>query len=162
MSEAIDNNPSRAHLPKVLIVEDDPGLQRQMIWALGDDFTVLAANERVAAMELFAVEAPPLVVLDLGLPPDPNGATEVLATLETIMAKQPSTKVIIASGNEERTNALRAVAFGAHDFFSKPVDFDELRLTLIRAKRFQDLEEENRLLTQMSRSPLEGIISASP
>jgi two-component system NtrC family response regulator len=149
-------------LPVVVVVEDDPGLQRQMKWALADVFTVHTASDRTAALDLVGQHAPSLMVLDLGLPPDPNGASEGLMVLETVIAKNPNIKIIVASGNEERANALRAVSLGAYDFFAKPVDFDELRLTLTRASRFRELEEENRRLSQYVHNPLDGIISASP
>ncbi|TAL03566.1 MAG: PEP-CTERM-box response regulator transcription factor [Rhodospirillaceae bacterium] len=149
-------------LPLLLLVEDDPGLQRQMGWALADAFTVITAGDRVTGLEHLAQHKPRVAVIDLGLPPDPNGASEGLLLLETIVSKYPGIKVIVASGNEERANARRAVSLGAYDFFAKPVDIDELRLILMRALRFQYLEEENRRLSRVVHSPLEGIVAASP
>ena len=147
---------------KLLIVEDDAGLQRQMRWALADTFDVHVAGDRAAALEIVANERPWLAVLDLGLPPDPNGASEGLSTLETIVSTYPGTKVIIASGNEDRRHALRAISYGAYDFFAKPVDVDQLKLILGRAWQVHELEEENRRLTQATHTPLAGIIGASP
>jgi two-component system NtrC family response regulator len=147
---------------KLLIVEDDAGLQRQMRWALADSFDVHVAGDRTAALEIMASERPWLAVLDLGLPPDPNGASEGLSTLETIVATYPGTKVIIASGNEDRRHALRAISYGAYDFFAKPVDVDQLKLILGRAWQLHELEEENRRLTQATHTPLAGIIGSSP
>jgi two-component system NtrC family response regulator len=147
---------------KLLIVEDDAGLQRQMRWALADTFDVHVAGDRTAALEIMAQEKPWLVVLDLGLPPDPNGASEGLSILETIVGNAPGTKVIIASGNEDKRHALRAIAYGAYDFFAKPVDIDQLRLILTRAWQLHLLEDENRRLSREVRVPLAGIIGASP
>jgi two-component system NtrC family response regulator len=149
-------------LPLVLVVEDDPGLQRQMGWALADAFTVIAASDRLGGLDQLTRHKPRIAVVDLGLPPDPNGASEGLLLLETIVSKYPGIKVIVASGNEERANARRAVSLGAYDFFAKPVDIDELRLILTRALRFQYLEEENRRLSRAAHSPLEGIVASSP
>src|SRR3712207_8213580 len=92
---------------KLLIVEDDEGLQRQLRWAY-DDYEVLVASNRDAAINLLRAEEPPVVTLDLGLPPDPNGVTEGFATLETILSLKPETKVIVASGHGARESALRA------------------------------------------------------
>src|SRR5471032_77732 len=92
---------SDTSLPDLLIVEDNPGLQRQMQWALADDYKVSVAGDRAGALEVMASVRPRLVVLDLGLPPDPNGASEVLAILTTIVTEYPGTKVMIASGNED-------------------------------------------------------------
>lgn len=133
---------------KLLIVEDDPGLQSQMRWAMTDMHDVVATDNRGDALELFEDEHPQVVILDLGLPPDPDGASEGLATLQGILAIDPSAKVIIASGNEERANAVRAISLGAYDFCSKPVDIDVLSLIVERAWHVYRLEEENRLLAQ--------------
>jgi two-component system NtrC family response regulator len=146
---------------KVLIVEDDAGLRTQMKWALAD-FEVFTAGDRDAALRLFEKEQPPVVVLDLGLPPDPNGAGEGLATLEIILTRQPLTKVVVASGNEERGNALKAIGLGAYDFYPKPVDPDTLLLIIRRAFYLYDLEQENAQMAGARSSPLTGIITASP
>ena len=65
---------------------------------------------------------PPVVTVDLGLPPDPDGATEGLATLQQILALAPDTKVIVVTGNQDRANAVKAVGMGAYDFHQKPFD----------------------------------------
>ena len=146
----------------LLVIEDDAGLRTQMKWALAD-FDVAVAEDRPSGLTLFERHLPPVVVLDLGLPPDPNGASEGLATLETILSRKPLTKVIIASGNEERANALRAVTLGAYDIYPKPVDPQVLHLIIRRAFHLYDLEEENlRLAAQERASPLDGLIASSP
>ena len=107
--------------PKLLILEDDDGLRRQYKWALSD-YTLFLSGTRAEALELFRIERPPLAIVDLGLPPDPDGATEGLAALEGILALAPETKIIVASGNESRAHALRAVSLGAYDFYQKPIE----------------------------------------
>jgi two-component system NtrC family response regulator len=147
---------------KLLVVEDDPGLQSQLRWALSDGGEVLVADDRAGALALLRREAPAVVVLDLGLPPDTNGASEGLAALSDILALQPATKVIIASGNEDRENAVKAIGIGAYDFYPKPVDIDVLSLIVERAWRLYDLEEERRrLLKARENSPLAGVVAAS-
>jgi two-component system NtrC family response regulator len=145
----------------LLIVEDDQGLQSQMRWALSDDFKVHIAADRAQAMEIMTLHEPHLVVLDLGLPPDPGGATEGLAILERIVTDYPRTKTIVASGHGDRAAARMAVSAGAYDFFSKPVDIDELKLILDRAWHLHELEEDNWRLAS-ARGPLDGIIAGSP
>jgi two-component system, NtrC family, response regulator len=132
---------------KLLIVEDDEGLQRQLRWAY-DDYEVLVASDRDAAINLLRSEEPPVVTLDLGLPPDPNGVTEGFATLETILSLKPETKVIVASGHGARESALRAIASGAYDFYQKPVDIDQLGLIVRRAFQLHGIETENRKLEE--------------
>ncbi|HEY0526144.1 MAG TPA: PEP-CTERM-box response regulator transcription factor [Stellaceae bacterium] len=148
--------------PKLLIVEDDEGLCRQYKWSFSGH-QLFIANTREKALSIFAAERPPVVVLDLGLPPDPDGATEGLALLEAVLSAAPETKAIVASGNEGREHALRAVSLGAYDFYQKPVQIDTLRLIIERAQRLYGLEAENRRLSALTQmSPIDGIIASSP
>ncbi len=134
-------------LPKLLIVEDDPGLQAQLKWAY-EDFEVLIAGDRQTALALLRSEEPAVVTLDLGLPPDPDGTTEGFAVLDAIMALKPDTKVIVASGHGARESALRAIQNGAYDFYAKPVDIDALGLIVRRALHLHRIETENRQLAE--------------
>lgn len=146
---------------RLLLVEDDPGLQRQMKWALAP-YAVAVAGSRVEALHVFKSEGPfEIVILDLGLPPDENGDTEGIQAIEEMLADAPYTKVIVASGQTDRTSAVKAVGKGAFDYFGKPVDIDELKLIIARAQRMHALEHENRILREISqRAP--GLIFASP
>jgi two-component system, NtrC family, response regulator len=130
-------------LPKILIVDDDEQIRTQIKWALSDRFTVYSADRRQSAYEIFRLEDIPIILLDLGLPPNPREAHEGLALLEEIITSSPMAKVIIVSGNSERRNALEAIALGAHDFFSKPIDIEELKVVLSRVSRRLDLERES-------------------
>jgi two-component system NtrC family response regulator len=131
--------------PKLLIVEDDQGLQAQLKWAY-DDFEVIIAGDRDAALTALRAEAPPVVTLDLGLPPDPDGTSEGFAVLDAIMALKPDTKVIVASGHGARESALQAIERGAYDFYQKPLDIAALGLIVRRAFALRAIEEENRRL----------------
>jgi two-component system NtrC family response regulator len=147
--------------PKILLVEDDPGLQKQLKWSLGDYELVVAADRESAIVQLRRHE-PPVVLLDLGLPPDADGATEGLAALQQILSLAPATKVIVVTGNLDRSNALKAIQLGAYDFFQKPFDPDVLALMIARALHVHALESENRLLVSHQRgSALQGLITSS-
>jgi two-component system NtrC family response regulator len=147
---------------KLLVVEDDPGLQTQLKWCF-EGFEVVIAGDREAALEELERHHPPVMTLDLGLPPDADSTSEGFATLEQVLEKAPHTKVIVVTGNNDRNNALRAVALGAYDFFYKPIDADLLGFIVNRAFRLHEIESENhRLSLQHPQSPLEGVISASP
>ncbi len=153
-----------ADRPKLLIVEDDAGLQAQLKWAY-EDFEVLIAHDQPSALALLRAEAPPVVTLDLGLPPDPDGVSEGFALLDAIMVLAPDTKVIVASGHGAHESALRAIAHGAYDFYAKPIDIDALGLIVRRALHVHRLERENRLLA--ARAPddyrvLGRLITAAP
>ena len=147
---------------KLLLVEDDAGLRSQLRWAL-DDHDVFVAGDQNEALAVVRKEVPQVVILDLGLPPDPDGATEGLATLKAIQAVHPEIKVIVSSGNEEKENALKAIELGAYDFYPKPVDIDTLKMIIDRAIQLSTLESEYRKLAQGKvASPLNGVIAASP
>jgi two-component system NtrC family response regulator len=143
------------------VVEDDLEIQRQLTWAFSD-YDVSFAENRESALALFNSLKPPVVTVDLGLPPDPDGSAEGLATLEAIVTAAPATKVIVVTGNEDRANALRAVQLGAYDFYQKPIDADVLRLIVGRAHNLYELEAENRRLAQGSQEwPLRGVVTSS-
>src|SRR3974390_2599163 len=145
----------------LLIVDDDPGLLRQLRWAFSDH-KVYPASTRQEATDLVRKDPVPVAIVDLGLPPDPDGASEGLATLTEILAIAPATKVIIATGNETRDHALRAIALGAYDFYQKPIDIDVLQLIVSRAEQMYELEAENRRLGEgAAASPIDGIIANS-
>jgi len=127
--------------PRILIVEDDPGLRTQLRWALSD-YEVFLAGDRAEAIAIFRREEPQIVLLDLGLPPDRDNASEGLAVLRTIHSFRPHTKIIIASANQERGNALEAVRSGAYDFFGKPVDPEILKIIISRAWNGFQIEDE--------------------
>jgi two-component system NtrC family response regulator len=147
--------------PKLLIVEDDPGLQRQLKWAF-DDFEVIVADSRQGALAGLRRHEPPVVLQDLGLPPDPEGVSEGFTTLLEILKLAPHTKVIVVTGQLDRDNAVKAVGQGAYDFYQKPVDMDVLRLIVQRAYQIHDLEAKNRaLVSEQARMPLAGVIAMS-
>lgn len=146
----------------LLIVEDDPALQSQLRWSL-DKYETHAASDRESAMALVRRVAPAVVTMDLGLPPDPDSVSEGFKLLEQILSEAPDTKVIVLTGQNDQANALRAVAAGAYDFFTKPFDPDLLILTLDRAFRLYHLQQENARLQSM-RQPdmLAGLITRDP
>jgi two-component system NtrC family response regulator len=154
--------PMAQSLPKLLIVEDDLGLQRQLRWAY-EGYDVVVASDRVSAMDAVRAEEPDVVTLDLGLPPDPDGTTEGFITLREILRLKPDTKVIVASGHSARESALRAIGEGAWDFYAKPIDIDQLGLIVSRAFHVHALEAENRrLVANDSGTALGGMITAAP
>jgi two-component system NtrC family response regulator len=144
----------------LLVIEDDIGLQKQFKWSFSD-YQVIIAGDRTTAIEAIRRHMPNVVTLDLGLPPDPANASEGLATLKEILQLAPHTKVIVVTGNDDRDNAIKAVAMGAYDFYQKPIDIDILSLIVMRAFQLNDLEQENNKLQQQSYEPLAGIIAIS-
>ena len=147
---------------KLLVVEDDPGLQDQLRWCF-DRYEVIVAGDRASALDQVRHHQPPVVTLDLGLPPDADGISEGLATLEEIVTQSPDTKVIVVTGQNDRENAVRAVGSGAYDFYHKPIDAEILGLIVNRAYRLRELETENlSLMQQKVDHPVEGVVACSP
>jgi two-component system NtrC family response regulator len=146
----------------LLVIEDDPGLQKQLRWSF-DAYEVLVASDRESALALLRRHEPAVVTMDLGLPPDPDGASEGLATLAQILELAPGTKVIVLTGNQDHGNALKAVAAGAYDFHQKPFDPDMLHLVVERAYYLHALQQENRRLLQtQTHALITGVITRDP
>lgn len=143
----------------LLIVEDDPALQKQLRWSF-DQFETLTAGDRESALTQIHRHSPAVVTMDLGLPPDADSVSEGFRLLEQILATAPDTKVIVLTGQNDRANALRAIGLGAYDFFAKPFEPELLTLTIERAFRLYDLQQENRRL-QASQQPaaLAGLLT---
>ena len=147
---------------RILIVEDDQGVRTQLKWALSD-YEVALAENRPTAIEAFRRSEFPVVILDLGLPPDRDNASEGLAVLKEIKSIAPLTKVIVASGNTERKYAVEAIRLGAYDFYPKPFDEDILRVIVERAWSSHSLESELSVLRQgLTGTDSSGMIGASP
>lgn len=147
---------------KLLIIEDDPGLQKQLRWSF-DAYEVLVAGDRDSALAEVRRHEPAVITMDLGLPPDPDGATEGLAILQQVLALTPDAKIIVLSGNQDRANAVKAIALGAYDFHQKPFDPEMLGLVIERAFFLHALQQENRKLLQTQPdSPMSGVISRDP
>jgi two-component system NtrC family response regulator len=145
--------------PRLLIVEDDLGLQKQLKWCF-DAYEVLVAGNRSEALAQLRRFEPQVVLQDLGLPPDADGVSEGFATLQESLRLAPRTKVVVITGNADRDNAVRAIGMGACDFYSKPVDTDVLKLIVERAFHIAALETENaRLRESQATAPIEGIIA---
>ena len=150
-------NPEK--LRPLLVVEDDPALQKQIRWAF-DQYETLTAADRESALVQVRRYMPPVVTMDLGLPPDADSVSEGFRLLEQILAIAPE---IVLTGQNDRANALRAIGLGAYDFFAKPFEVEMLALTVERAFRLYDLQQENRRLQSMQQPDvLSGLITRDP
>ena len=148
--------------PGLLIVDDQEEIRSQLRWALDDTYDVHPVGNAREALAYMKRERPPLVTLDLGLPPRPDDAVEGLALLEGLLAIDRLTKVVVLTGNNERSSALRAIQSGAFDYIQKPVHLETLRVTLGRAAYVHQLEQENRRLQQQAtQDGFQGIIGTS-
>ena len=145
----------------LLIVEDDPALQKQMRWAF-DAFDTVVADDRESAIAQLRRHEPAVVTMDLGLPPEPDDVGEGFRLLGEMLDLAPDTKVIVLTGQHDRENAVRAVGMGAYDFFAKPFEPELLSLTIERAFRLHDLQAENQRLQAARGSALDGLLTRDP
>lgn len=152
---------SSSDKPKLLIVEDDSGLQSQLRWHF-DQYEVVAATNREEAIAAVRLHEPAIILQDLGLPPDDEGVDEGFRCIREISTLSPTTKIIVMTGNADYENAVRAVAMGAYDFYQKPVNTDTLDLILQRAFHIHELEQRNRILQEQKQAPLDGVIACDP
>jgi len=136
--------------PALLLVDDDAEIRDQMKWALASDYQLLEASDRSTALAHVRQAMPRLVLLDLGLPPDPDGASEGLAILRETLQLNPTAKVIVVTGNSDRAKAVAAIESGAYDFIEKPVQLEVLKVVLQRAAYLSNLEQEHRGLQQQA------------
>jgi two-component system, NtrC family, response regulator AtoC len=147
---------------KIALIEDDRLLRQQIMFALGKEYQIVEAADRISGELLFEKEHPDLVLLDLQLPP--NGTVEEgLSVLSKIRESNPDCVVIVMSGEAEMKAVLKAVDSGAYDFFRKPFDFTELKLIMRRALEKQTMERENvRLREELEQKySFENMIGAS-
>jgi len=148
---------------RLLIVEDDPGLQSQMRWCFSDDLEVTLAADRESALTALRRLEPEVITLDLGLPPDAGGATEGFRLLEDILRLAPMAKIIVVTGREEKENAVKAIGMGASDFYQKPLDADILTFVVNRAFQLAELERDSLELSRYHNgTSIKGIVAASP
>jgi two-component system NtrC family response regulator len=151
-----------ASKPVLLVVEDDPGIQKQMRWSF-DQYDVVVAEDRASAMAQLRRYEPAVVTMDLGLPPDPDSTSEGFALLAEMLTASPDTKVIMITGQNDRTNAVKAIGLGAYDFYTKPFEPELLTLVVERAFRLAGLQRENSVLQSVNMQlPLAGLLTRDP
>jgi two-component system NtrC family response regulator len=148
--------------PPLLIVEDDLALQKQIKWSI-DRFESVVASDRESALVQFRRHQPMVVTMDLGLPPDPDSVSEGFRLLEELLDVDPHVKVVVLTGQNDQSHALRAIALGAYDFLAKPFEPEMLNLTLERAFRLAELQAENRRLQALHLTDtMDGLTTRDP
>lgn len=152
---------STTNKPKLLIVEDDRGLQSQLRWHF-EQYECIFAENRQDAISALRLHEASVIIQDLGLPPDEDGVDEGFKCIQDILRISPNSKIIVMTGKTDHDNAMRAVAMGAYDFYQKPVEPSTLDLIVQRAFYIYELEDYNRRLSVIQQAPLEGLITNDP
>jgi len=126
--------------PSLLIVEDDRALASYLAGVMSDvGFEVYCAHSRAEAL---AIHPQPLLALvDLGLPPAESRITEGMFLLDALLARDPHTKIIVVTGQDEESAAFEAVRRGAFDFLCKPAAMADIKAAIKRASLFLHHEE---------------------
>ncbi len=128
----------------VLVVDDDHA-HRTMLTTLisGWGYAVSEADDGSTAVEKVKDTAFDLVLMDVRMV-----KVSGLEALDLIKSYNPAIPVIIMTAYSSVETAVAALKQGAHDYLTKPLDFDKLRLTLDRAMEHTRLKQENRLLRE--------------
>jgi two-component system NtrC family response regulator len=128
---------------RLLVVEDDAAISRQLKWALADEYEIHLAQDAPSALKTLKTKKPQVMTLDLGLPPKPHEPVVGMELLGKILQLEPGAKVVVVTGNNDRENAMQAVSQGAWDYYQKPINTDELKVILSRAFHVNTLERES-------------------
>lgn len=119
--------------PRILVVDDEPQIQRFLRPALeATDFEVEMASTVAMAKRLAATRSPALIVLDLGLP-DGDGKD----VIETVRAFS-RTPIIVLSARDQESEKIAALDAGADDYIEKPFGIGELLARIRVALRHVD------------------------
>jgi len=149
---------------RLLIIEDEASVAKQLKWSIGENYDITIATDADKARQLLACGVFPVATVDLGLPPTPDTPKVGLKLLEDLTTIAPFTRLIVITGNSEQQTAVKAVASGAVDFCSKPIDLKVLRVVLDRTFRLHTLQEACRRF-RMHSAPsdsLRGMIGVAP
>ena len=128
--------------PRILIVDDEPGVRTALAGVLADEGFVVDAVESGEACLERAVQSPwDVILLDVWLP-----GIDGLVTLSRLRERQVDSQVVIISGHGSIESAVRAIKTGAFDFVEKPLSLEKTLHVVRNALRQRRLEAENQAL----------------
>jgi two-component system response regulator HydG len=144
----------------ILIVDDDPGHRGMLTTLLADwGFRVEAAADGETAVARCREQAFDLILMDVRM-----AGISGIEALREIKAYNPAIPILIMTAYSDVETAVEAIKAGAYDYLTKPLDFEDLRLTMERALDHAALRDENRTLRQTLAASFDtgGIIGQSP
>jgi DNA-binding NtrC family response regulator len=144
-------------LPKLLFVDDEESLRKAVGMALSETFQVTALGSGLEALERFRQMAPDIVLLDIGLP-DMDG----MELLTAIKKEDPDVGIVMVTAVSQARTIVDALKNGAHDYLVKPVNTQELQLTLQNVLENKRLKEKIRHIQQPLKDHYEELISLDP
>lgn len=146
---------------RILLIDDEDNLLKQMRWALDADYNVLTASNENDAIIAFESERPPVVTVDLSLNRENPSDLGGLRLVERFLSQDPATRVIVITGNDDETNALRAVRLGAFDYYCKPIRLEEIKVMIQRALHTHHIHQRLHSNYSSSTEGFQGIIGHS-
>ena len=118
--------------PRILIVDDDDAITKQLFWTLNEDYDVVTANDMKTALRRVTIYQPAVSVLDLYLPPEVNSPEVGLRILDYIKSHLPESRVLIMTSADAIETRKACFAAGADEFLEKPFETEKLLSTLRR------------------------------
>jgi CheY-like chemotaxis protein len=118
--------------PRILIVDDDEAITKQLFWTLNEDYDVVTANDMQTALRRVTIYEPAVAILDLHLPPEVDSPEVGLRILEYIKSHFPDSKVLIMTSSSGIETRKACYAVGADEFLDKPFETEKLLTTLRR------------------------------
>ena len=136
--------PAAADRTTVLVVDDEDGIRQALtrfLTRLGYD--VQAAANAAEALQLLPAHHPQAMLCDIRMP-----ETSGVELLPKVLAQDPDLAVLMLTAIDEPRTAIECLKLGAYDYLIKPVDLEELELSLQHALRQRQLEVDRRELEQ--------------
>lgn len=145
--------------PTILIVDDDAS-QRRLVefWLEEEGYSTITANDGAGGLQTFEQRAPDLIISDIRMP-KMNG----IDLLTKIKAQNPDTPVVLVTAFGTVSDAVEAMKLGAADYVLKPLNADDLKVSVSRALERRQLLDENRYLRDLAGATLgfENMIAQS-
>ena len=145
---------------KILIIDDEEGIRQLFVRLLhGDKYEVHPFERGAQALDSMQRETYDLVITDLRMP-----GMDGMEVLARVRQEHPDVPVIVLTGHGTVESAVEAMRKGAYDYIAKPVQTDEIELTIEKALREKRLSEENRILKEQltERYSLGALLGKSP
>jgi DNA-binding NtrC family response regulator len=127
----------------LLIVDDEQSVLKAMRMTLEKNYRVTTAESGSEAFELLDEQQPDLILLDIGLP-DISG----IELLEKIRSTHPEITVVMVTAEDKVKTVVKALKLGAYDYLVKPIDAQELKLTVQNALENMRLKDQIRRIQQ--------------
>ena len=137
-------------MQRLLLVDDDLSILKQLSFTLSKEYTVLEAQSRIEAFKIIeSGEKIDIALVDLGLPPHENSIVEGKSIVESLLLTS-STKIIVLTGQESKEYPKELIKMGVFDYLQKPIDIPTLKQALSRASFFNENQTDSQESVKLS------------